>query len=145
MGPGLAGTGRKLALAVLLALAAWAGNFSRASAQESIIGTWQGLYECPQGVTGLTLTIAGSARHNLTGTFRFYATPENSRPTNGAYEVSVTFDPASKRFEARGTRWIDQPDGYMFATLRGVLQGRQLIGTVENEGCGAFELNRTGQ
>jgi hypothetical protein len=57
----------------------------------------------------------------------------------------VTFDPASKRFEARGTRWIDQPDGYMFATLRGVLQGRQLIGTVENEGCGAFELNRTGQ
>jgi hypothetical protein len=33
----------------------------------------------------------------------------------------------------------------MFATLRGVLQGRQLIGTVENEGCGAFELNRTGQ
>ncbi len=143
MGTWLGGASRKLALAVLLALAAWAGNFSRASAQESIIGTWQGLYQCPQGVTGLTLTISGSAPHDLTGNFRFYATPENSRPANGAYEVSVTFDPPSKRFEVRGTRWIDQPSGYEFATLRGVMQGRQLIGTVENEGCGAFELNRT--
>ena len=143
MGAWLGESGRKLAVVGLLALAACIINLDRAGAQESIIGTWQGLYECPQGVTGLTLTISHSAPHGLTGNFRFYATPDNSRPASGAYEVSVTFDPASKRFEVRGTRWIDEPSGYVFATLRGVMQGRQLIGTVENEGCGAFELNRT--
>jgi hypothetical protein len=136
---------RTAVLAVVFALTVLAGNLSAARAQGSIIGTWEGLYECPQGVTGLTLTISGTSPSNLSGNFRFYPTPDNARAGNGSYEVSVTFDLASNRFEARGTRWIEQPEGYMFANLRGVLQGRQLIGTVENEGCGAFELNRTGQ
>ena len=74
--------------------------------------------------------------------YRFYPTPDNANPASGNYEVSVSFDPATSRVEVRGTRWIDQPSGYVFATLRGVLQGKQLIGTVENEGCGAFELTR---
>ena len=142
---GRAGAIHTAVLAALFALAAMAGNLSVAGAQDSIIGIWQGLYECPQGITGLTLTISGTAPNDLSGNFRFYPTPDNARAANGTYEVSVIFEPASKRFEERGTRWIDQPDGYMFANLRGVLQGRQLIGTVENEGCGAFELNRTGQ
>ncbi len=126
----------------LLALVALSGAPTPADAQDAITGTWQGLYECPQGVTGLTLTISGSAPNDLKGVFRFYPTPDNARPARGHYEVAVSFDPVSNRVEVRGTQWIDQPAGYMFATLRGVLQGRQLIGTVENEGCGAFELTR---
>ena len=97
-----------------------------------------------QGPTGLTLTIEGDTPHALKGNFRFYPTPDNARPARGDYEVAVSFDPASLRIEVQGTRWIDQPPGYEFANLRGVLQGRQLIGTVENAGCGAFELTRTG-
>ncbi len=127
--------------ACLLALA-FVGVGARAVAQEAITGVWQGSYECPQGVTGLTLIIEGAAAGGLKGNFRFYPTPGNTRAARGDYEVAVSFDPASGRFEARGTRWIDQPPGYMFANLRGVLQGKQLIGTVENEGCGAFELTR---
>jgi hypothetical protein len=128
--------------ACLLALAV-VGICAKAVAQETITGVWQGSYECPQGVTGLTLSIEGAApAGGLKGNFRFYPTPANTRAARGDYEVAVSFDPASGRFEARGTRWIDQPDGYVFATLRGVLQGTQLIGTVENPGCGAFELTR---
>ena len=130
--------------AALVALIAMASAPIVAVAQDAITGTWQGVYDCPQGTTGLTLTIGGGTPNDLKGNFRFYPTPDNARPASGDYEVAVSFDPASLRVEVRGTRWIDQPPGYMFATLRGVLQGRQLIGTVENEGCGAFELTRTG-
>jgi hypothetical protein len=128
----------------LIALLAVSGAPMLAGAQEGITGTWQGQYECPQGVTGLTLTIAGKTPNDLKGNFRFYPTPDNARAARGDYEVAVSFDPASRRVDVRGTRWIDQPPGYRFANLRGVLQGRQLIGTVESEGCGAFELTRRG-
>jgi hypothetical protein len=134
---------RMLAVA-LIVLVALSGAPAPAAAQDTITGTWQGLYECPQGVTGVTLTITGSPPNGLKGNFRFYPTPDNANPARGDYEIAVNFDPASNRVEVRGTQWIDQPPGYMFATLRGVLQGRQLIGTVENEGCGAFELTRAG-
>ena len=132
---------RKHLGACLLALVAL-GAAAQAIAQEPITGVWQGRYDCPQGVTGLTLTIAGTAAEGLKGNFRFYPTSDNAFPARGDYEVAVTFDAASGRFEVRGTRWVDQPPGYMFATLRGVLQGKQLVGTVENPGCGAFELTR---
>jgi hypothetical protein len=132
----------KLVSALLLALLVLSGTPTDVLAQEAITGTWQGTYECPQGVTGLTLTIAESAPNDFKGNFRFYPTPDNANPARGDYEVAITFDPASRRIEVRGTRWIDQPPGYVFATLRGALQGEQLIGTVENAGCGAFELTR---
>jgi hypothetical protein len=130
--------------ALVVAFAALCGTPASVAAQGAITGTWQGIYECPQGPTGLTLTIEGDTPHALKGNFRFYPTPDNDRPARGDYEVAVSFDPASLRVEVQGTRWIDQPPGYEFANLRGVLQGRQLIGTVENAGCGAFELTRTG-
>lgn len=129
--------------AAVIALMALSGAPTSASAQAAISGTWQGTYECPQGVTGLTLTIVGDTPSNLAGNFRFYPTPDNTRPASGDYEVAISFDPANLRVDVQGTRWIDQPPGYEFANLRGVLQGRQLIGTVENPGCGAFELTRT--
>jgi hypothetical protein len=132
---------RKLVGACLLALVVF-GVAARAVAEEPITGVWQGLYECPQGVTGLTLTITGTTAEGLKGNFRFYPTPDNANPARGDYEVAVSFDAATGRVEVRGTRWVDQPPGYMFAMLRGVLQGKQLIGTVESPGCGAFELTR---
>jgi len=128
----------------LVALMAMCGAPMDADAQSAITGTWQGVYECPQGPTGLTLTIEGDTPHALKGNFRFYPTPDNARPATGDYEVAISFDPASSRIEVQGTRWIDRPPGYEFANLRGVLQGRQLIGTVENAGCGAFQLTRAG-
>jgi hypothetical protein len=127
-----------------VALTALSGSPASVAAQDAIAGIWQGIYECPQGPTGLTLTIEGDTPHALKGNFRFYPTPDNARPARGDYEVAISFDPASLRIEVQGTRWIDQPAGYEFANLRGVLQGRQLIGTVENAGCGAFELTRAG-
>jgi len=130
--------------AAVVALIALSSASMGAGAQGAITGTWQGVYECPQGPTGLTLTIEGDTPHALKGNFRFYPTPDNARPARGDYEVAISFDPASLRIEVQGTRWIDQPPGYEFANLRGVLQGRQLIGTVENAGCGAFELTRAG-
>jgi hypothetical protein len=130
--------------ALVVAFSALCGTPASVVAQGAITGTWQGIYECPQGPTGLTLTIAGDTPSNLTGNFRFYPTPDNAHPARGDYEVAVSFDPASLRVEVQGTRWIDQPPGYEFANLRGVLQGQQLIGSVENAGCGAFELTRTG-
>jgi hypothetical protein len=130
--------------AAVVALIVLSGASMGAAAQGTIAGTWQGSYECPQGPTGLTLTIEGDTPHALKGNFRFYPTPDNARPAQGDYEVAISFDPASLRIEVQGTRWIDRPPGYEFANLRGVLQGRQLIGTVENAGCGAFELTRAG-
>lgn len=130
--------------AAVVALIALSSASMGAGAQGAITGTWQGIYECPQGPTGLTLTITGDTPNDLKGNFRFYPTPDNPRPARGDYEVAVSFDAASLRVEVQGTQWIDQPPGYEFANLRGVLQGRQLIGTVENAGCGAFELTRTG-
>jgi hypothetical protein len=130
--------------ALVVAFAALCGTPAGVAAQGAITGTWQGSYECPQGPTGLTLIIEGDTPHALKGNFRFYPTPDNARAAQGDYEVAISFDPASLRIEVQGTRWIDRPPGYEFANLRGVLQGRQLIGTVENAGCGAFELTRAG-
>ena len=98
-----------------------------------------------QGPTGLTLTIgAGGQSDTLSGNFRFYPVPGNARAASGDYEVAVSFDPQSRRVVVRGSRWVNQPEGYVFANLSGVVQGRQLIGTVDTEGCGAFELTRKG-
>ena len=130
--------------ALVVAFSVLCGTPASVVAQGAITGTWQGIYECPQGATGLTLTIEGDTPHALKGNFRFYPTPDNARPARGDYEVAISFDPASLRIEVQGTRWIDQPPGYEFANLRGVLQGRRLIGTVENAGCGAFEPTRAG-
>ena len=134
---------RKVAAALLLFFAA--AFAPGISAQESIAGTWEGTYDCVQGKTGLTLTIGGGAPNDgLNGNFRFYPVPGNARAASGDYEVAISFDPQTLRVGVRGTRWVNQPEGYIFANLSGVVQGRQLIGTVDTEGCGAFELTRKG-
>ena len=66
--------------ALVVALIALSGTSMGAGAQGAITGTWQGTYECPQGPTGLTLTIAGDTPNDLKGNFRFYPTPDNRSP-----------------------------------------------------------------
>lgn len=111
-----------------------------------ISGTYQGRYICSQGVTGLTLTLQGTAQGNVDARFDFYAVPENPGVPSGSYLMSGTFFSDGSLY-LDPLRWINQPPLYEMVPLRGkvVVKGGQLVyqGTIPWSGCGDFRVVRT--
>jgi hypothetical protein len=135
---------------LLVLLAACAPTISQTPAPTpadatSISGTYQGRYVCSQGVTGLTLTLEGTAEGNVVARFDFYAVPENPSVPSGSYLLSgIFFSDSSLHLDP--VRWIRQPPLYEMVPLRGkvVIEDGQLVykGTIPYSGCGAFRVVR---
>jgi hypothetical protein len=131
-------------------IAASSGTYSKAAQEEaeaqwrkSLIGTWVGKYNCAQGVTGLTLTIAESADGGLSGIFDFYPVPGGYRFTEGSYSGVVMVGPDGS-FEFKPQRWISQPPGFIAVALSGhyVADAQRLQGQVTGAiGCTSFDLS----
>jgi hypothetical protein len=102
-----------------------------ATEPQSLTGTWIGAYTCPQGRTGLTLTIDKQTGPLFSGFFHFYPIPENDRPKEGCYAVSGTIA-ADGAVKIIGGRWITQPPSYVVVDLEGAYNPRldQVGGTV---------------
>lgn len=102
---------------------------------------WVGRYECPQGVTGLTLEIV-TAPSGATATFRFYAVPENPGVPSGSFVMRGTV--RGDVVELVPDHWIEQPTDYWMVGLVGSIDasGTTLRGRIRETECGAFELTR---
>ena len=105
---------------------------------------WEGVYDCPQGRTGLTLTLE-PADTGVTALFHFYADPSNPGVPEGCFAMSGTLDPGTGRLELRAEQWLLRPYNYYTVDLTGwVSPDRQrLQGEIPSPGCTVFDLSRT--
>ncbi len=132
------------ALRIAVALLALLAAPGTAAAQgNGIAGVWRGSYTCLQGVTGLTLRIAGNG-DSLTALFEFFADARNPGVPSGAFTMTGRYEAKSRAVSLRQERWVDQPAGYIMIDLDGTLSadGGTLSGRVAHESCTTFALAR---
>lgn len=82
---------------------------------EAVAGTWVGTYTCPQGDTGLELTIEDDGDDEVIATFAFSPLSSNPDVEPGAFTMTGTFDDGELELEP--DEWIDQPEGYAMIGL----------------------------
>jgi hypothetical protein len=101
---------------------------------------WIGTYECSEGLTNLALVIERVDGSAVQARFDFDASG-----TQGSFEVSGNFNPATREATFTPGSWVLQPspswpgvamDGYVD------LGGTSYAGSIPSEGCGAFSLTR---
>ena len=104
---------------------------------------WEGRYVCTQGVTGLTLELVGTGGTSVSGTFRFYAVPENPTVPSGAYVLTGVVR-GDGTIELVPDHWLEQPDRYVMVGMSGVLDRASGVmrGQITNPACAAFDLHR---
>lgn len=82
---------------------------------EAVAGRWTGSYTCPQGDTGLELTIEDEGDDAVSATFAFSALASNPGVASGAFTMTGTFE--DDRLELEPEEWIDQPEDYAMIGL----------------------------
>lgn len=107
-------------------------------------GVWRGAYDCAQGTTGLTLSIAGTSSRALEAKFSFSV---GQGGITGAYHMTGTYNEADRTLVLRPSTWISQPPGYHMVGLTARLSpdGNKLSGRIEDAGCGALNVSREGR
>ena len=111
-------------------------------AAQGIGGTWRGLYQCGQGSTALTLTIAPAGKERVNALFHFEAAPDNPAVPAGCFEMTGRFEALSGRLTLDPSFWIARPADYVMVGLRGEMRGDTIAGQVEGPGCTEFRLAR---
>ena len=124
------------AAALLLCLAA------APAAAQGIGGTWRGTYNCGQGNTALTLTIAPAGKERVNALFHFEPAFDNPGVPAGCFEMTGRFEALSGRLTLDPSFWIARPDDYVMVGLRGEMRGDATPGQVEGPGCTEFRLAR---
>jgi curved DNA-binding protein CbpA len=119
-------------------------EYVEAQWRRSLSGSWVGRYNCAQGVTGLTLTIAETPAGGISGIFNFYPVPGGYSFPEGSYSGAVTMA-SDGSFEFAPQKWISQPSGFVPVALSGhyVAETQRLQGQVSGAiGCTSFDLSR---
>ncbi|WP_149541057.1 hypothetical protein [Siccirubricoccus phaeus] len=131
---------RVLALAAGLAMAAGAAM----AEPGEILGAWSGTYDCAQGLTGVTLTIAEAGRAHARALFHFYADPRNPRVPTGCFTMDGSYDAKTGALVLHGRDWLLRPSGYVVVDFLGRVDpaGREFSGRVQGPHCGSFRLER---
>jgi hypothetical protein len=113
-----------------------------------LVGNWKGSYVCPQGHTGLTLTIDRQSGPKFSGTFHFYPLPDNILVPDGCFTISGHFV-SGRKVVIAGAAWIKRPEGYVTVDLDGKIgaSGAGLSGIVRMPPqyvnlCTTFELTK---
>lgn len=139
---------KRFIIATFAAAAATVFALPAAAQGNFVDGVWEGAYQCPQGRTGLTLTLASAPGGQVTGTFAFWPRPDNPSVARGSFRVegSITGGGA---LQLRGVGWIEQPAGYGMVDLGGTVyrgdNGRvdSMLGDVLNApGCTRWATKR---
>ncbi|HWE19431.1 MAG TPA: hypothetical protein VG758_19965 [Hyphomicrobiaceae bacterium] len=109
-----------------------------------LLGVWHGTYICAQGLTGLTLTISGSAAEAVEAEFQFYAVAQNSGVPSGRFRMSGVFDGAASVLVLEPREWLERPPGYLTVGMRTLVAFdlEQMTGTISGPGCGQVRLSR---
>jgi hypothetical protein len=107
-------------------------------------GTWRGVYECAQGITGLDLTITVHPSRRVTAIFSFYAVPKNPDVPSGEFVMTGEFGPSSAHLLLHAGSWTTQPLFYVTVDLDGDfrIDPDEYRGKVLGPGCSVFRLRR---
>lgn len=108
----------------------------------SLTGTWTGSYFCPQGQTGLRLTLRATSSGGLTATFSFYPTATNVSVPSGSFALTGSY--TAKGFQLTPDHWISKPQNYSMVGLTGAANASDtaLSGSVVSPGCTTFSVSR---
>jgi serine/threonine protein kinase len=108
----------------------------------SLTGTWTGSYFCPQGQTGLRLTLKATASGGLTATFSFYPTSTNVSVPAGSFALTGSY--TAKGFQLTPDHWISKPQNYSMVGLTGAANASDtaLSGSIVSPGCTTFSVSR---
>ena len=70
---------------------------------------WTGSYECPQGLTGLTLDVDVTVDQLVSGVFSFFPLPANPGVGTGSFSLAGSYDPSAGqcRPPSFGTHRVD--------------------------------------
>ncbi len=103
---------------------------------------WMGTYVCVQGLTNLALVVESVSGSSIAARFDFDWV---SGSTQGSYELTGTYDPATREATFTPGPWVSQPgsswspvgmDGFVD------LGGTSYSGNIQFAGCGAFAVAR---
>jgi serine/threonine protein kinase len=105
-------------------------------------GTWTGSYFCPQGQTGLRLTLKATSSGGLTATFSFYPTSTNVSVPSGSFALTGSY--TAKGFQLTPDHWISKPQNYSMVGLTGAANASDtaLSGSIVSPGCTTFSVSR---
>ena len=107
---------------------------------QKLVGTYKGSYVANQGETGLTLTVYREG-DEYKALFDFYNLPGKDNAKAGKYLMNVSYRADEGLYYLDGYEWLEQPENYSFANLRGKLSGDVFSG---EENC-PFTLTREAQ
>src|SRR5580700_31381 len=82
-------------------------------------GTWRGVYDCAQGITGLDLTITPLGPRSVTAVFSFHAIPQNPQLPSGEFVMTGQLGPSRGHLLLRAGSWTVQPLLYVTVDLDG--------------------------
>jgi hypothetical protein len=107
-------------------------------------GTWRGVYECAQGLTGLDLTLTVLPSRRVTAVFSFYAVPQNPDVPSGEFVMTGEFGPNPAHLLLHAGAWTAQPFFYVTVDLDGEFRvgPDEYRGKVLGPGCSFFRLRR---
>lgn len=99
-------------------IAAFAAAFALpvAAQDHPVDGTWEGAYDCPQGRTGLTLTLDATSAGQVTGVLAFWPRSDNPYVARGSFRVAGTVSNTGE-LRLNGVSWIEQPPNYVMIGL----------------------------
>ena len=83
-----------------------------------LTGDWEGTYTCDQGLTGVTLSMTGTATGQVTGVLDFHSVPENPQLPNGRYTMQGSFT-VQGDLVLTPQAWVTQPNGFRMVGLNG--------------------------
>jgi hypothetical protein len=109
----------------------------------SLTGTWTGSYFCPQGQTGLRLTLKATSGGGLSATFSFYPTATNVSVPSGSFALTGSY--SAKGFQLTPDHWISKPQNYSMVGLTGGAPASNdtvLRGSIVSPGCTTFSVSR---
>jgi hypothetical protein len=137
---------RSISLLAVVALALLTSLASAAipSTADDWRGTWNGVYACSQGVTGLTLTITPDGDDKVTATFSFYAVKENPSVPSGEFTMFGRLQSRAGHLALMPMLWTTRPPFYVTVGLDGDYDpvSGEYHGQVHGPGCGLFHLRR---
>jgi hypothetical protein len=129
-------------VAALGLMVGWAMGMSGAEAwaAKPAREVWQGIYDCAQGLTGLTLTLDIGPGGQVQGLFDFYPVVENPAVPHGCFQMSGSLDGTGHLALTPGD-WLLRPPFFVAVGLAGMRNGSSLGGAVEGPGCSIFLLH----
>ena len=106
---------------------------------KKLVGTYKGSYFTRQVERGMTLNVFQDTDGTFKATWDFYNLPGKNNTKHGMTKCKVSYDVNSKSYTIQSYEWINKPEGYVFMTLTGQLNGNILSGNSPAK----FKVERT--